>query len=331
MPADFSFGVSPPFPTDNQFFAYHVESFYPTTINAYDNGTVINRVPRFSCKNPKSCLKIVPPAAAAYDCKANEDLLNAKNSQKHSILLNSSTKPPLKERKKVTFADKNGGVLTLIKYLKESSSEPPKSFASGDFLKDLMKNMNLKPAKKEENEGLKLSLKFDQPASDYVNFKEKIEKQNVSLENVVIKDSNTIHGSVKVKNIAFKKTVCIRITFDNWLHCCEIQCEYVKNAYEGDSFDTFQFSVDIPKDCERIEFCVRYKCNDNEFWDNNYDRNYVVSNSNCPPFNRRQSQPVRIPTRNQTGFTFPYPTTYNELPTPQERTWLHMDMSSPFY
>jgi hypothetical protein len=48
------------------------------------------------------------------------------------------------------------------------------------------------------------SLNFNQPASDYVGFRQKIEHECVSLENVLL-NRFQINGTIKVKNIHFQK------------------------------------------------------------------------------------------------------------------------------
>jgi hypothetical protein len=48
------------------------------------------------------------------------------------------------------------------------------------------------------------SLNFNQPASDYVGFRRKIEHECVSLENVLL-NRFQINGTIKVKNVHFQK------------------------------------------------------------------------------------------------------------------------------
>jgi hypothetical protein len=62
-------------------------------------------------------------------------------------------------------------------------------------------------------------LNFAQPASDYLKFRSTVERQNVGLENVVLKnDLCKITGTVKVKNIAFDKQVCFRVFCFNCIY-----------------------------------------------------------------------------------------------------------------
>ena len=309
--------VSPPFPTDHQLLSMYSRDCFSSTSDVFHSSQTFKRVPSLSFQSPKSCLKLVSQTICDLDETA-VDTFSELSTEKTS-------------KKRVTFADHNGGVLTLIKYLSESTYEPPKSLTSDKFLNNLMKNMNISPTKSDKAEDEKFSLKFSQPVADYLKFKEKLEKNNVALENVAIKDENTIHGTVKVKNIAFEKEVKIRVTFDDWKSHSDVQCDYVKNAYEIGNFDTFQFNIGIPEDSDSIQFCVSFKCCNGEFWDSNGSSNFCITRVNSRTRYRSQSNPVSIPQRNPVSGNYPYPTTYCELPTPQERTWMQYDLNSPFY
>lgn len=50
---------------------------------------------------------------------------------------------------------------------------------------------------------------------------------NVSLENVIVKENDSIVvGTVKVKNISFHKEVIVRTTWDDWKSQEDIFCTY---------------------------------------------------------------------------------------------------------
>ena len=327
MPANVSFmyGVSPPFPNKGKFLPLQNPTFYsPASIQSEMS---FSRVPSMELKNPKSCLKLTQ-----REPRVISECINPKEDQDQTEVDAISDRcdedsRKIKKRKRVTFADRNGGVLTLIKYLTESTNEPPRSFTSENFLIDLMENMKIKPAESSTDTSAKLVLKFDQPAADYVKFKSRVEKLNVSLENVAVKSISNVHGTVKVRNIAYEKTVTLRITFDDWRTITEIPCEYANNAYDGGVFDTFQFTIDIPFTSNQVQFCVRYQCNANEFWDNNDGQNYIILRTN----NYIKSSPIAIPKKYSWSQPKSYPSTYCELPSPQERTWLPLDKQTPFY
>ena len=327
MPA-FLCSASPPFPTDQLFSLYTRDCYTSNSVDVLSRASTFSRVPSLSVKNPKSCLKLVSHTTMICDLNDSNNSATHNNSACNPTTYKTSSK----KGKRVTFADHNGGVLTLIKYLTEAPHEPPKSLTSGSLLNDLIKNMKIKSPETEKKDAEnKLMLKFDQPAANYLKFKDIVESRNVSVENVAIKDNNHVHGTVKVKNIAFEKVVTVRVTFDDWKSHLDVQCQYVNSAYEIGNFDTFQFNLDVPSDCYNVQFCINYKCGHDEFWDSNDGLNYSITRTNPSAHTRPYSTPVSIPKRNPVSGNFPYPTTYCELPTPQEKTWMHYDFGAPFY
>lgn len=127
---------------------------------------------------------------------------------------------------------------------------------------------------------------FAQPASDYLAFRNKLDKSSVSLENVIVRDSeNSLIGTVKVKNIAYDKDVTIRATSDKWKSFEDVNCSYVEQPGLSASpvvrnlYDTFRFRLQLPDSdsgSKEMEFCVRYSTDGAEFWDNNAGANYIV-------------------------------------------------------
>ncbi|XP_076364531.1 protein phosphatase 1 regulatory subunit 3C-B-like [Tachypleus tridentatus] len=180
---------------------------------------------------------------------------------------------PCKGGKRVCFADDKGLALTHVRVMKETSDCPPSW--TDQFLAQVTQSI-----KTEEEPENGWEVAFSQPASEYVEFRNKLEQQRVSLENVIIKNQE-ISGTIKVKNISFKKDVFVRITFNSWSSFEDFPANYVNNGL-GDMtslYDTFSFSVSIPSVAykyEVIEFCVCFKCGDLEFWDNNGETNYRI-------------------------------------------------------
>lgn len=137
---------------------------------------------------------------------------------------------------------------------------------------------------------------FRQPASAYLEFRQKVEEKNVSLENVIIKETeHLIVGTVKVKNVSYNKEVIVRSTCDGWKTHEDTYCTYtvvgsgLASAYMV--YDTFSFKLTLPPKSRRIEFCVCYKCEAGEFWDNNDGRNYSLTNRVMP----RQDSSIFFP------------------------------------
>ncbi|RXG69461.1 Protein phosphatase 1 regulatory subunit 3C-B [Armadillidium vulgare] len=185
---------------------------------------------------------------------------------------------PTKEKKKVSFADMTGGNLTHIKIITERPDCPPRW--SQDFLEQ--SNLQLTGGAKAEAISSEWALTFSQPASDYLSWKSKLERGNVALENVVINESESLlSGTVKVRNVAFEKSVIVRYTTNNWLSHDEALGQYMSLPASGSSYniyDTFTFSIPLPctSIADKIEFCICYETDGCQFWDNNNDKNYVV-------------------------------------------------------
>ncbi|XP_022247795.1 protein phosphatase 1 regulatory subunit 3C-B-like [Limulus polyphemus] len=182
---------------------------------------------------------------------------------------------PCKGEKRVCFADDKGLALTHVRIMKETSDCPPSW--TDQFLAQVTQGIKTEEEEEIEN---RWEVTFPQPASEYMEFRNKLEQQRVSLENVIIKNRE-ISGTIKVKNVCFKKDVFVRVTFNCWSSFEDFPANYVNNGL-GDMtslFDTFSFSVSIPSVAykyEAIEFCVCFSCESSEFWDNNGGANYRI-------------------------------------------------------
>lgn len=184
---------------------------------------------------------------------------------------------PTKTKKKVLFADEKGLMLTQIRIMTEPSDCPPK--LSLELLDQVTKgaSASVSPDLWEPQ--------FQQPASDYVLFRQKLESIYISLENVIVKEAEeSVLGTVKVKNIAFDKQVMVRVTFDDWVTKQDIAATFVPSGTEGtavyDLYDTFSFTLAIPPGVagqnRHLEFCVCFTCDGKEYWDNNNGANYKL-------------------------------------------------------
>ena len=177
------------------------------------------------------------------------------------------------------FADDKGLSLTQIKMMTEPSDCPPRWTA--EFLEQVTGGASAEVAAD------RWELSFAQSASDYLDFRSRLDKLNLSLENVVLQEADQqLVGTVKVKNLAFSKKVTVRITFDNWQTQTDFEATFATpSGLQGGSntptinlFDTFSFKIPIPTlvPSNRIQFCVRFTCEAGEFWDNNGGKNYVI-------------------------------------------------------
>ncbi|XP_034403560.1 protein phosphatase 1 regulatory subunit 3B isoform X2 [Cyclopterus lumpus] len=172
-----------------------------------------------------------------------------------------------KAKKQVTFADHRGLSLTKVK-----------TFSQFDDPIDIPLNIQemLSSALSLMSEEDKLVLDFTQPSSDYLHFRQSLERNLVCLEHCVLKE-RALAGTVKVKNVSFEKAVKLRLTSDGWRSHRDVHCEYVKDSYPTSYSDTFSFSAALPEQLrphERVEFAVCYEVCGREYWDSNQGGNY---------------------------------------------------------
>lgn len=174
-----------------------------------------------------------------------------------------------KKTKQVTFADHRGLPLTKVKVFSEFNDpiDIPLSIQA-------MLSTALSLTSEED----KLVLDFTQPSSDYLRFRESLEKNYVCLEHCVLKEK-AFAGTIKVKNVSFKKSVKLRVTFDTWKSYTDVNCEYIKDTYPSSYSDTFSFQVPMPDELklhERVEFAICYEVGGCEYWDSNHGNNYQI-------------------------------------------------------
>ena len=115
----------------------------------------------------------------------------------------------------------------------------------------------------------KRRFEFTQPGSE-PNFFERISQEHIVLESVRA-ESRTLHGNIRVSNLAYDKEICIRWTHDNWKTCHDTSAVFCANDGHTD-----RFSFELPINGDDVQFALRYRTNGQEFWDNNRGRNYCV-------------------------------------------------------
>lgn len=184
----------------------------------------------------------------------------------------ANTKNNNRAKKKVIFADDQGLALTEVRVMSEPSSVPP--LWSLKFLAQITQGL-VSPYPSEQ-----WTIDFRQPASDYLQFRSRIDELNVSLENVIVKETESIMvGTIKVKNISFNKEVIVRATWDNWKSQEDIFCTY-SQIYGSSAayvlYDTFSFKITLPPASRKLEFCVCFRSDGKEYWDNNNNQNYTI-------------------------------------------------------
>uniref|UniRef100_A0A1B0C5W9 CBM21 domain-containing protein n=1 Tax=Glossina palpalis gambiensis TaxID=67801 RepID=A0A1B0C5W9_9MUSC len=246
----------------------------------HTNGTLRNTIqiapktPK-SCLRRKSCLQETASRAASFGIQQITDKDTDTNISSQTIASTTSdTVQHSCPRKKVIFADDEGLALTQVRVMSEPSNVPP--YWSMKFLEQITQGL-VTPHPADQ-----WTVDFKQPASDYLAFRQTIERNFVSLENVIVKDEESlVVGTVKVKNIAYEKEVMVRVTWDDWKSQQDIFCAYNK-AYGPAScahviFDTFSFKITLPPSSKRLEFCICFRSGNQECWDNNQNKNYTIT------------------------------------------------------
>lgn len=172
------------------------------------------------------------------------------------------------KKKQVSFADHRGMALTRVKVFSEFEDPIDIPLNIQELLRSAL-------SLSEEDT---LILDFAQPSSDYLLFRQRLERNYVSLEHCTLKE-RALTGTVKVKNLAFEKSVKLRVTYDTWKSHIDVPCQYMKDTYCSEDRDTFAFEVSLPSNIrlhERIEFAVLYEVDKVQHWDSNEGQNYKI-------------------------------------------------------
>jgi protein phosphatase 1 regulatory subunit 3A/B/C/D/E len=208
-------------------------------------------------------------------------------------------------KKKVRFADDCGEALESIRVMTEPSDCPPKinpsvirryrkaakAFALATTEKCGVLSTDEETSDDDEDElysskkHASWKIGFTQPASEYVKFRESLEKNKVALENVMLRNDHCkMLGTIKVANISFEKSVFIRFTSDGWKSYLDRPGTYQSSSSK--TYDTFAFEIDVPMnegDITKIEFCICYVAGGIEYWDSNNGKNYTLISETLQP------------------------------------------------
>ena len=183
--------------------------------------------------------------------------------------------PETPGRKSVRFADALGLDLEVVRNILESESPP-------DYPSMAMAACSAVLSDSDDTVGTVtilprfLSMSFVQPGGQS-DFLTRVYKQNICLENAVVSDF-TVLGTIKVRNICYNKSVKIRYSADGWKTFGDIPALYVLNSCDGPT-DRYSFGLSAPRDMsvgDRLEFCICFKADSQEYWDNNFDQNYSL-------------------------------------------------------
>lgn len=210
-------------------------------------------------------------AAAAVDALSGQ-MARLSKAAPRPILASQHGKR-LHGKKRVAFADDKGLALVQTRLLVDTANL---SWAL-DLQPSLPPLMPPVPQRPHWN------LSGGQPVSDFSRFSDRLQHDSVALETAVCgAGQRTIKGVIRVKNLGFEKRVFLRATTDAWRTSCDWSATYIARIDGAvgppPPYDRFAFEVETPEvgsDAERIEFCVCFRCDAGEFWDNNNGENYV--------------------------------------------------------
>ena len=93
-------------------------------------------------------------------------------------------------------------------------------------------------------------------------------------------DENTVSGTIRVQNIAFKKSVYIHYTLNNWKTYADLKATWERSIGDKEAPETDQFHFAIPLPSRKwvgsVQFAIRYKVAGRKYWDNNDRKNYEI-------------------------------------------------------
>ncbi|KAJ8921893.1 hypothetical protein NQ315_008526 [Exocentrus adspersus] len=211
------------------------------------------RVPRGNCRlaqHSNSCSNLfIKPAPKMPASPKRPCLVIRPSEESSSCSSDEDPTSPTRLKKKVVFADDKGMSLTHVRVMTEPSNVPP--LWSYRFLAQVTQGITADPIGHVEP----WEITFPQPASDYVDFRKRLDTEKVSLENVIVKElEDTIVGTVKVKNIAFHKEVIVRSSINDWKTYEDAFCLYVSNSLASNVnvlYDTFSFKIPVPPNAKK--------------------------------------------------------------------------------
>ncbi len=122
----------------------------------------------------------------------------------------------------------------------------------------------------------KRTFKFTQPGVE-PGFYERVSNDKVALESIR-EESRSIHGVIRVANIAFHKEVTVRWSHDNWKSYHDTHAVFCANDGATD-----RFTFELPINGDDLVIAIRYQVERQEYWDNNRGRNYLITSEPRSP------------------------------------------------
>ncbi|GCB70829.1 uncharacterized protein [Scyliorhinus torazame] len=223
-------------------------------------------------------------------CPEKEVLVSAGSRQSNELRLNrrrTKSLPCLHDpsdffsefngglRKKVKFADSLGLSLASVKHFRASDEPyiPSKVFLRLQSFPTIVDDLNEK-FKALGIHCMRPAFSMPCEASDFM---QRAERNRVCLENVTVRHFD-VHGLIRVLNISYIKEVIVRYTFNNWLSSMDTPAKYVEGSSHLGT-DQFSFVLSIPPFLDQgsfVHFAICYRTDNEEYWDNNFDKNYSL-------------------------------------------------------
>ncbi|XP_058506764.1 protein phosphatase 1, regulatory subunit 3Ca [Solea solea] len=240
-------------------------------------------------------------------------------------------------KKKVVFADSKGMSLTAIHVFSKFDDEPYQSKGRGcesDELQFHMSDLEAATVDLKISAVHKMALDFKQPSADYLDFRNRLIRNSVCLENCSLQ-KHSLTGTVKVRNMGFQKSVQLRTTFDSWTSFTNVECTFMNNVYGCQDTDTFAFVLELPSFIppqNRVEFCICFRVQGQTFWDNNDGKNYTIKHVNW------SGEDLKDVTSQASGVEL-LEMELDQLGSPRMstglfpgwRSWSHMDTTVPYW
>lgn len=112
-------------------------------------------------------------------------------------------------------------------------------------------------------------LDFIQPSLE-PDFFNRVSRDCVCLERIH-EEPRSLHGVVRVANLAYAKEVTVRWTHDNWKTSHDTHAVFLSNDGATD-----RFAFELPINGDDVSFAIQYRSEGAEYWDNNRGSNYTV-------------------------------------------------------
>ncbi|XP_051579512.1 protein phosphatase 1 regulatory subunit 3C-B-like isoform X1 [Myxocyprinus asiaticus] len=242
--------------------------------------------------------------------------------------------PKSKAKKKVVFADSKGMSLTAVHVFSTSDNREPATFQLQydlEDLEDITATLHINSVQSR-------ILDFPQPAADYLKFRSRLLKNSVCLENCTLQE-RALTGTIKVRNLAYEKSVHVRITLESWKSYQDVECTFMNNVYGCQDTDTFSFAIELPgyvPPQNKVAFCISYKTGEQTYWDNNDGRNYGLVSTSWQQNNKwnsatqsKKTEPRKLGRKTDNGVNKCKSALHANSLFPKWQSWGHIQTSGP--